>query len=86
MTAVVAAAAARPQVSMATTDTTASSRWLDDLHSQSAGVFFAHLMQRLAVLRECETGLLTQLVLKLRPSAFGPGDYVCRKGDIGKGD
>jgi len=39
MTAVVAAAAARPQVSMATTDTTASSRWLDDLRSQSAGVF-----------------------------------------------
>ena len=86
MTAVVAAAAARPQVSMATTDTPASSRWLDDLRSQSAGVFFAYLMQRLAVFRECETGLLTQLVLKLRPSAFGPDDYVCRKGDIGKGD
>jgi cyclic nucleotide gated channel alpha 3 len=41
-------------------------------------------LRQVAVFKECETGLLTQLVLKLRPSVFGPGEYVCRKGDIGK--
>ena len=34
--------------------------------------------------RDCERGLIAQLVLRLRPVVYGPGDYVCRKGDIGK--
>ncbi|NWW72397.1 CNGA4 protein, partial [Climacteris rufus] len=29
-------------------------------------------------------GLLRQLVLRLRPQVFGPGEFVCRRGDVGR--
>ena len=31
-----------------------------------------------------EKGLLIDLILKLKLEVFSPGDYVCRKGDVGK--
>ncbi|KAB7503788.1 Cyclic nucleotide-gated cation channel subunit A, partial [Armadillidium nasatum] len=33
---------------------------------------------------DCEPGLLVELVLKLQLQVFSPGDFVCRKGDVGK--
>ena len=33
----------------------------------------------------CDPGLLKSLVLKLQPMLFLPNDYICRKGDVGKG-
>ena len=41
-------------------------------------------LQRVEIFKECEEGLLMELVLRLKLSVFSPGDYVCRKGDIGK--
>ncbi|CAF4611239.1 unnamed protein product [Rotaria sp. Silwood1] len=41
-------------------------------------------LQQVTLFRDCESNLLIELVTKLKPIFFGPGDYVCRKGDIGK--
>ena len=34
--------------------------------------------------RGCDPCLLKALVTRLRPMLFLPGDYICRKGDVGK--
>lgn len=41
-------------------------------------------LQRVHIFQDCESGLLQQLVTKLKLQVFSPGDFVCRKGDIGK--
>uniref|UniRef100_A0A1I8FT36 Cyclic nucleotide-binding domain-containing protein n=1 Tax=Macrostomum lignano TaxID=282301 RepID=A0A1I8FT36_9PLAT len=41
-------------------------------------------LKRVAIFQDCEPGLLVELVLKLKLQVYSPGDYICRKGDIGK--
>ncbi|CDS42517.1 cyclic nucleotide gated cation channel alpha 3 [Echinococcus multilocularis] len=41
-------------------------------------------LQRVKIFQDCDPGLLVELVLKLKLQIFSPGDYICRKGDIGK--
>ena len=57
---------------------------LRDAQAEIAISVHMESLRRVAIFQECEAGLLVELVLKLKLAVFSPGDYVCRKGDIGK--
>lgn len=40
-------------------------------------------LKRVHVFQDCEPNLLGELVTKLKLQIYSPGDYVCRKGDVG---
>ena len=46
--------------------------------------FLSDTLKKVRIFQDCEKGLLVDLVLKLKLQVFSPGDYVCRKGDVGK--
>uniref|UniRef100_A0A914PZU6 Cyclic nucleotide-binding domain-containing protein n=1 Tax=Panagrolaimus davidi TaxID=227884 RepID=A0A914PZU6_9BILA len=60
----------------------------DSLPSRLYGQLAVHIhmdtLKKVALFQDCEATLLYELVLKLQLQLFSPGDYVCRKGDIGK--
>nr|KAG5710760.1 hypothetical protein BaRGS_035162 [Batillaria attramentaria] len=44
-----------------------------------------YTLKKVRIFEQCEEGLLRELVLKLRPSIYSPGEYICRIGEIDAG-
>lgn len=41
-------------------------------------------LRRVQLFQDFEPGLLVELILRLKLQVFSPGDYICRKGDVGR--
>ncbi|XP_041358726.1 cyclic nucleotide-gated channel cone photoreceptor subunit alpha-like [Gigantopelta aegis] len=56
----------------------------DKLKAEIAIHVHLDTLKRVEVFQATEAGFLCELVLRLRPVLFSPGDYICRKGEVGK--
>ncbi|XP_052273567.1 cyclic nucleotide-gated cation channel alpha-3-like [Dreissena polymorpha] len=56
----------------------------DHLRTEIAINVHLETLKKVKIFEECEEGLLRELVLKLRPQVYSPGDYICRTSEIGK--
>ncbi|XP_012548956.1 cyclic nucleotide-gated cation channel subunit A isoform X2 [Bombyx mori] len=56
----------------------------DKLKAEIAIRVHLDTLREVRIFQDCEPGLLEALVLKLKLQVFSPGDYICRKGDVGK--
>ncbi|XP_051882452.1 cyclic nucleotide-gated cation channel alpha-4-like [Pristis pectinata] len=56
----------------------------DRLRAQVAVNVHLRTLSKVQLFQSCEDRLLEQLVLRLQLQVFSPGDYVCRKGDVGR--
>ena len=53
---------------------------LDKLKGEIAIHVHLDTLKRVEIFQNTEAGFLCELVLRLRPVLFSPGDYICRKG------
>ena len=56
----------------------------DKLRIEIASYIHLQTLKNVNIFSECEEGLLKDLVTKLKNQVYSPGDFVCKKGDIGK--
>ncbi|CAG0887132.1 unnamed protein product [Darwinula stevensoni] len=56
----------------------------DKLKAEIAIHVHLDTLKRVKIFENAEPGLLKELVLRLKLQVFSPGDYICKKGDIGK--
>ncbi|NP_001301083.1 cyclic nucleotide-gated cation channel alpha-3-like [Limulus polyphemus] len=56
----------------------------DKLKAEIAIHVHLNTLKQVEIFQNTEAGFLCELVLRLRPVLFSPGDYICRKGEVGK--
>ncbi|VDK75645.1 unnamed protein product [Dibothriocephalus latus] len=56
----------------------------DSLKAEIAIHVHLDTLKRVDIFQDAEEGFLSELVLRLRPALYSPGDYICRKGQIGR--
>ncbi|XP_041907429.1 cyclic nucleotide-gated cation channel alpha-4 [Corvus kubaryi] len=54
------------------------------LQAEVAASVHLAALRRVGLFRGWEHSVLRQLVLRLRPQVFSPGEFVCRRGDVGR--
>ena len=54
----------------------------DKLKAEIAIHVHLDTLKRVEIFQNTEAGFLCDLVLRLRPVLFSPGDYICRKGSV----
>ncbi|NXK13860.1 CNGA4 protein, partial [Herpetotheres cachinnans] len=54
------------------------------LQAEVAASVHLPALRRVGLFQSWERGVLQQLVLRLQPQVFGPGEFVCRRGDVGR--
>lgn len=56
----------------------------ENLQAEIAINIHLETLKRVHIFQDCEPGLLQQLVTRLKLQVYSPGDFICKKGDIGR--